>query len=564
MTFFKSRFLPPIEPLYLTLVAMLLVASAATHADSTTADATSDAPASAAAISSDEPVHSSRHHRRNNDLVSIGHGSVLPRGEQADSVVSIFGSSTSDGDAATVVSVLGNTRVTGALSDSAVAVLGNTYIDSEIDGDAVAVLGNVELGPNARIGGDVVAVGGIVKRDPAAIIHGDVQSIAGSVAGFGWLQPWIENCLYYGRPLAFAPGLGWAWRLALACLALYIGIALLFRPAVMRCVQTMEARPGMTVLAALLSLLAIPVLLVLLCITVIGIAAVPFILFALLCLEFFGKAVMLAWLGRRCIGGHAEGPRANPAYAVLVGGLIVLVLYLVPVLGFVVFKLLGLMGLGVVVYTLVLTAQAHRAAKDAALPTHATTPAPATPAPAVATAPSAAAAMPPSSASSAAAAATAAAGATPAPEATPAPSAATAPAAAAATPAITAALPRAGFWIRMVALLLDAVLVGMVLGVLHHSHNIELVALAAYGAIMWKMRGATIGGTVFDLHVVRLDGRAVDWETAIIRALGCFLSFAVAGLGFFWIAFDHGKQAWHDKIAGTVVVRLAHGAAMKS
>jgi uncharacterized RDD family membrane protein YckC len=32
---------------------------------------------------------------------------------------------------------------------------------------------------------------------------------------------------------------------------------------------------------------------------------------------------------------------------------------------------------------------------------------------------------------------------------------------------------------------------------------------------------------------------------------------AVAGLGFLWIGFDHGKQAWHDKIAGTVVVRVA-------
>jgi uncharacterized RDD family membrane protein YckC len=446
------------------------------------------------------------------------------------------------------VSVLGNTRVTGALSDSAVAVLGNTYIDSEIDGDAVAVLGNVELGPNARIGGDVVAVGGIVKRDPAAIIHGDVQSIAGSVAGFGWLQPWIENCLYYGRPLAFAPGLGWAWRLALACLALYIGIALLFRPAVMRCVQTMEARPGMTVLAALLSLLAIPVLLVLLCITVIGIAAVPFILFALLCLGFFGKAVMLAWLGRRCIGEHTEGSRAHPAFAVLVGGLIVLVLYVVPVLGFVTFKLLGLMGLGVVVYTLVLTAQAHRAAKDAGI--HSPPPAPA-PAPGPA---------PPPPSSAAASASTAqAAEAVPPASAVPPPGAgrpSSGPGAAAATPAVTAALPRAGFWIRMAALLLDALLVGMVLGVLHHSHNLELVALAAYGAIMWKVRGATIGGTVFDLRVVRLDGRAVDWETAIIRALGCFLSLAVAGLGFFWIAFDPAKQAWHDKIAGTVVVRV--------
>jgi uncharacterized RDD family membrane protein YckC len=68
-----------------------------------------------------------------------------------------------------------------------------------------------------------------------------------------------------------------------------------------------------------------------------------------------------------------------------------------------------------------------------------------------------------------------------------------------------------------------------------------------------------VGGIVFDLQVVRLDDRAVDWETSIVRALACFLSMAVAGLGFLWIAFDPGKQAWHDKIAGTAVVRVRKG-----
>jgi uncharacterized RDD family membrane protein YckC len=33
----------------------------------------------------------------------------------------------------------------------------------------------------------------------------------------------------------------------------------------------------------------------------------------------------------------------------------------------------------------------------------------------------------------------------------------------------------------------------------------------------------------------------------------------VVGLGFIWIAFDDGGQAWHDKIAGTVVVRVKKG-----
>jgi len=123
---------------------------------------------------------------------------------------------------------------------------------------------------------------------------------------------------------------------------------------------------------------------------------------------------------------------------------------------------------------------------------------------------------------------------------------------------ITAALPRAGFWVRIIGVLLDALLVGFVMGVLHVQH-LELLALAAYGAVMWKTRGTTIGGMVFDLRVVRLDGREIDWETAIVRALGCFLSLVVAGLGFFWIAFDPNNQAWHDKIAGTVVVRVAKG-----
>ena len=110
----------------------------------------------------------------------------------------------------------------------------------------------------------------------------------------------------------------------------------------------------------------------------------------------------------------------------------------------------------------------------------------------------------------------------------------------------------------MVALLLDFLLIGFCVSVLH-AHHIMLLVLATYGAIMWKLRGTTIGGIVCDLRVVRLDGRNVDWETAIVRALSCFLSLAVAGLGFFWIAFDGQNQAWHDKIAGTVVVRVPKG-----
>ena len=123
-------------------------------------------------------------------------------------------------------------------------------------------------------------------------------------------------------------------------------------------------------------------------------------------------------------------------------------------------------------------------------------------------------------------------------------------------------LPRAGFWIRMLALLIDSVIVGVVFNVLDHHTRLQLLALAAYGAIMWKLKGTTVGGIVCNLKIVRVDGREIDWSTAIVRALGCFLSLVVCGLGFIWIAFDPGRQAWHDKIAGTAVVRVPQGVSL--
>lgn len=117
---------------------------------------------------------------------------------------------------------------------------------------------------------------------------------------------------------------------------------------------------------------------------------------------------------------------------------------------------------------------------------------------------------------------------------------------------------------RMGALFIDAVIIGIVLSPLRHhgAHDVMLITLAIYGAVMWKLKGTTIGGVLCGLQVVRLDGRPVDWGTSIVRALSCFLSFVVLGLGFIWIAIDRDHQAWHDKIAGTVVVRPPKGVSL--
>src|SRR5258708_9809664 len=584
---FAKRTTPPAAA---TAPAPASSTAASSTAASSAADdqASSNAPASTTDDFNDEPdqndrsarrnrIESRHRHRWNNNhddgnVVSIGHSSHLKSGQKANSVVSVFGSSTSEGEAADVVSVIGNTRVTGPVSASAVAVLGNNYVDSKVDGDVVAVMGSVELGPNAEVGGDVVAVMGGVERDPGAIVHGSVQRIidvdVGGVTGFGWLNTWVTHCLLLGRPLAFAPGLGWAWSLALGLLAFYAILALMFRAGVDEVVHTLESEPRHTALAALLGILLTPVLLVLLCVTVIGIAAVPFVVGALFCMSLFGKAVVLAWLGGR-ISGRRPGSAGHPAVAVLIGGAVVVVLCVVLVVGFLVYKLLGFFGFGAVFYTLVLRVRARRAGNGS--------PPFAGMNPAGAGNPSGsstmagpgwtASAAPPAGAAAAAGPSVAAdqgfaAGPVPpysgAPPHVPPSAPPVGPPAGA--PQFTAAMPRAGFWVRMGALFLDVVLVGFAMSLLHPFGDFHIVVLAIYGAVMWKLRGTTVGGIVFDLHVVRVDGRPLDWETAIVRALGCFLSLAVVFLGFIWIAFDDNHQAWHDKIAGTVVVRAKRGA----
>jgi uncharacterized RDD family membrane protein YckC len=142
-----------------------------------------------------------------------------------------------------------------------------------------------------------------------------------------------------------------------------------------------------------------------------------------------------------------------------------------------------------------------------------------------------------------------------------------------AAPPLTSAdtLPRAGFWIRLAALLLDVILVGVICSFLsgltpngtHVRIRADLLpALAVYGAVMWKLKGSTVGGIVCGLKVVRLDDRPLDWGTTIVRALGCFLSLVVLGLGFIWVVFDDQRQSWHDRIAGTTVVRVPKGVSL--
>jgi uncharacterized RDD family membrane protein YckC len=499
----------------------------------------SDAPEAAnedraSADDEDDRERGPRWSSRDEDVVlHIGEDAVLKKGEHANAVLAVFGDAIVEGDVHdAAVAIFGNVRVSGAVGDSVGAIFGNAAVDGPVGGEAFALLGDLTLGPNAVVDGDVGAVGGRILRDAQAVVHGNAQeiAIAGNLIRVDWLRAWVRHCLLLGRPLALEPGLGWAWSIAFGFLAFYVLLAVLFGDAMHRCVQTLETRPGESVLAALLSVLATPVLFVLLIITMIGMILVPFLAIALFFVGLFGKAVVLAWMGRRVARFTGLTMLDQIALAVLVGGVLMMALYLVPVLGFIVYKVGGILGMGVVIYTILLLMQARRAS------------------PAVAAA-APAGANGPVLHEAAGSGLEGVAAATPA-------------TAADAIPPVNTHLlaPRAGFWIRMGALLIDVLLVSIVTAVLQAPGEIWLIALAGYGALMWKLKGTTIGGIVCHLQIVRVDGREIEWDTALVRALSAFLSLAPAGLGFIWIAFDSERQAWHDKIAGTVVVRLPKAA----
>lgn len=470
-----------------------------------------------------------RHKKSDDGLVGIGHGVSLAADEKADEVVSILGSASSAGTVGdSVVSLFGNTCVTGGnVGDEAVAILGNVYVNGHVRGGVVAILGNVDLGPDAVVDGEIVCIGGKVTKSEQATWNGPVQdlSLGDSGVDFSGLSVWFNECLLKARLLAYDSRVLWAWIVAFGFLAGYTFIALLVPGPVRQCVQTLEEQPGKSMLTAVLVMVLTPMAYLLLVITIfigVGLVLIPLFSFGLLVLGVFGKLVVLAWLGRRLTGAAKEGIFSHPAVTVLIGGLVALALYSMPWFGLIFYKLLGVVGLGVVIYTLIRAAKANRspvmpAAGNSGVGQPGFSPEAGAMGTALTTLP----------------------------------------------PVISAAtLPRAGFWLRLAAALLDVVLVGIVSVMLSALGGGFPLWLAVYSVVMWATKGTTIGGSICGLKVVRLDDRPVDWGVAAVRGLAGFLSLVVAGLGFIWVACDDERQSWHDKIAGTTIVRVPKGTSL--
>jgi len=410
-----------------------------------------------------------------------------------------------------------------------VAVMGDIVIDGIVLGDVTAVLGNIKLGPKAVVEGKVNVLAGELQRDPGAIVLGKItkENFGSKLHSPESLQSWWTHALSHGALLGVGRGLGWLLKLSFAALGFYALLALVFPSGLRRTGEVLVERPAVVVLSAFLTLLALPFLFLLLCVTIIGIPVALLVLPSMIIFAvLFGQAAIQGLIGRRVLR-----ERGSLFVAVLVGSLIFGVLYHVPVIGLLAAMMMGALGLGCSVAALLSVKNKVET-------------------PAASVAPGAS-----SFVTSESVAAEAMAGApTSVSEVSWVP-----PLIGSISPA--SALPRAGYWLRMAAMFIDLILVAMICGPTGAGAFI-LPALAVYGAVMWKIKGTTIGGIVCGLRVVRLDDRPLDWPTVVARSLGCFLSLVIFTLGFLRVAFAADRQSWHDKIAGTVVVREPKGVSL--
>jgi uncharacterized RDD family membrane protein YckC len=78
---------------------------------------------------------------------------------------------------------------------------------------------------------------------------------------------------------------------------------------------------------------------------------------------------------------------------------------------------------------------------------------------------------------------------------------------------------------------------------------------STYFVFLQGFGGRTIGKMVLGIRVIREDGESIGLREAFIRWVGYIVSTIFLFLGFIWALFDQKGQTWHDKFAGTYVVR---------
>ncbi|MQA92519.1 MAG: hypothetical protein GEU90_20240 [Gemmatimonas sp.] len=221
----------------------------------------------------------------------------------------------------------GEIEVDGAVNGFLEASGGEISLDGTIGRDARVRARRLRIGPGARIGGNLehnVATGNLTI-DPAAQIAGEVIARRPPTRTFLWVLrvAWYLGFLATGAiAVALFPRLADAAR------------------------QSITRRPWAAVGFGVLWIIAMPVAAALVAITIVGIP-LALILFALYVISLYlGRAVVALWLGRFLLGSRARPERTGLVLSFLGGGLVLLLLSIVPLVGGMITLIATLVGLG--------------------------------------------------------------------------------------------------------------------------------------------------------------------------------------------------------------------------
>jgi len=77
-----------------------------------------------------------------------------------------------------------------------------------------------------------------------------------------------------------------------------------------------------------------------------------------------------------------------------------------------------------------------------------------------------------------------------------------------------------------------------------------------YFGYFWSKNGQSVGMRLLNIKTLRRDGGTMSFFRAGFRGtLGYWISGLLFGLGYLWAAFDADKEAWHDKLFDTAVLK---------
>jgi len=81
-----------------------------------------------------------------------------------------------------------------------------------------------------------------------------------------------------------------------------------------------------------------------------------------------------------------------------------------------------------------------------------------------------------------------------------------------------------------------------------------LLLIVGYFIWPWLRGGQTVGMRSWRARLVSMDGEEIGLKQLLIRFIAALLSWAVLGLGFFWVLIDPAKLAWHDRLSNTRLI----------